>query len=69
MVELQSIARATQWRLDTLHKEPDKLQEGLTVLADGADWNPGSGAGVYTDRKSTRLNSSPGQLSRMPSSA
>ena len=48
MVELQSIARATQWRMDVLHKEPDKLQEGLTVLADGTDWNPGSGAGVYT---------------------
>ena len=27
---------------------PSKPREGLTVLADGTNWNPGSGAGVYT---------------------
>lgn len=31
-----------------LHAEPTRLYTGLTVLADGTDWNPGSGAGVYT---------------------
>lgn len=35
---------------NTLHAEPRKLVEGLTVEADGADWNPGAGAGRYTYR-------------------
>lgn len=35
-------------QLTTLHVEPAKRRPGLTVLADGTDWDPGSGAGVYT---------------------
>lgn len=31
-----------------LHAPPAKTQVGLTVLADGTDWNPGAGQGVYT---------------------
>ena len=27
--------------------EPRKVYEGLIVYADGTDWNPGSGKGVY----------------------
>lgn len=34
--------------LQELHEEPKKLILGMTVLADGTDWDPGSGAGVYT---------------------
>lgn len=34
-------------QLTTLNAEPDKPREGMVVLADGTDWNPGSGAGVY----------------------
>jgi hypothetical protein len=34
--------------LKELHTEPARLYTGLTVLADGSDWNPGSGQGVYT---------------------
>lgn len=34
-------------RLVTLHAQPSKYAEGDVVLADGTDWNPGSGAGVY----------------------
>lgn len=34
--------------LEELHAVPDKLRTGITVLADGTDWDPGSGAGVYT---------------------
>lgn len=34
--------------IDWLHVEPTKVREGLTVGADGTDWNPGSGQGVYT---------------------
>lgn len=31
------------WR----HTPPRKFQAGMVVLADGVDWNPGSGAGMY----------------------
>lgn len=34
--------------LKELHEEPRKLFTGLVVLADGTDWDPGSGAGVYS---------------------
>jgi hypothetical protein len=34
-------------RLNVLHAEPAQVFEGLTVYADGTDWNPGAGAGVY----------------------
>jgi hypothetical protein len=30
-----------------VHVEPEKVEEGLVVNADGTDWNPGSGAGLY----------------------
>lgn len=30
-----------------LHVPPPRPFEGLTVLADGTNWNPGSGAGEY----------------------
>lgn len=33
--------------LETLHNEPAKPRDGLFALADGTDWNPGSGAGAY----------------------
>ena len=33
--------------LDELHVEPTKPRNGLIALADGTDWNPGSGAGFY----------------------
>lgn len=33
--------------LKTYHAAPAKPQEGQVVLADGTDWDPGSGAGVY----------------------
>ncbi|WP_212646385.1 hypothetical protein [Delftia sp. PE138] len=34
-------------RLQELHKEPAKISVGMVVLADGVDWNPGSGSGYY----------------------
>ena len=34
----------------TLHAEPSKLVEGMIRLADGTDWDPGSGAGLYQYR-------------------
>lgn len=34
--------------LKPVYAEPKKFREGLTVLADGTQWNPGAGQGVYT---------------------
>lgn len=33
--------------LDVVHVEPNKLQDGDIRYADGTDWNPGSGRGIY----------------------
>lgn len=50
--ELRSISQAWDQTqqfvlLDTLYAPPKKLREGMVVKADGATWNPGSGAGFY----------------------
>lgn len=34
--------------IEFLSAPPSRLYEGLTVGADGTNWNPGSGKGVYT---------------------
>lgn len=57
MDEFQAIAREWQQTqpfmlLDELHVQPKKPRLGMLVLADGTDWNPGSGAGVYVYRGS-----------------
>jgi len=33
--------------LPELHVQPERLKDGLMVFADGTDWNPGQGRGVY----------------------
>ena len=53
--ELRSIAEAIGNRtpvvwLDMSYAAPKKLSDGMVMLADGATWNPGSGAGVYCYR-------------------
>lgn len=49
--QLQRIAGQQQlmavFGLATQHVEPTKRYAGMIVLADGTDWNPGSGEGVY----------------------
>jgi len=40
-------------QMDTWHEEPEKPQNGMVVLADGTDWNPGSGEGFYGYYNST----------------
>lgn len=30
-----------------VHREPTKPRVGLVAYADGTDWNPGSGEGLY----------------------
>lgn len=34
-------------QFDVLHAEPLKPQDGQLVFADGVDWNPGGGGGLY----------------------
>lgn len=34
-------------RLDITYVEPDKFRDGDIRYADGTEWNPGSGVGVY----------------------
>lgn len=46
-LELEFNVGRDAFYLATLHAEPTKLVEGMVVLADGTNWNPGSGAGVY----------------------
>jgi hypothetical protein len=36
-----------QLRLRTLHVEPARPRPGDLARADGADWNPGGGEGLY----------------------
>lgn len=45
--ELQFIGSGS-FEFEELHAAPTKVYDGLTVFADGTDWNPGSGQGVYT---------------------
>lgn len=50
--ELQELQQQLNAALDLLamvtkHAAPSKLYDGLVVMADGTDWNPGSGQGLY----------------------
>lgn len=36
--------------LKTLHAAPKRIFDGMLVIADGTNWNPGSGAGLYARR-------------------
>ena len=35
-------------RLTETHVEPEKVRDGMIFFADGTDWDPGSGQGIYT---------------------
>ena len=50
--ELDSISSEIQTLSEVLptsvcHAEPKKLMEGMLVYADGIDWDPGLGEGLY----------------------
>jgi hypothetical protein len=50
--ELQAISQADRAStpavyLQALAVAPDKPRDGMVVYANGTNWNPGSGAGVY----------------------
>ena len=53
--ELLALQRATTHAEDViltyLHVAPRKVLPGMLVLADGTDWNPGSGEGAYRRNK------------------
>lgn len=40
---------------DEVHVEPTRKVHGLIVLADGTNWNPGSGRGMYWYNAATSL--------------
>lgn len=48
--ELRRIANALRHEsleLEVLAAEPERYADGKVVYADGTNWNPGSGAGIY----------------------
>jgi len=48
-----SAAFSTIHELDTYHVAPKKARTGMLVIADGTDWDPGAGQGVYCYYNST----------------
>ena len=51
IVEMETlIGEFNQIQFTVLHAEPDRYREGMIVYADGSDWNPGSGGGLYEYR-------------------
>lgn len=48
-----AIAALAEGHLDQVHAAPDKPREGDIRLADGTNWNPGGGQGVYCYYNST----------------
>lgn len=50
MAELENIARSINTpfaTLEMLYVAPTRPRDGMVALADGTNWNPGSGAGFY----------------------
>lgn len=50
--ELEAVSQAMERSselllLDVRNVEPEKPRNGMLVVADGTNWNPGGGAGVY----------------------
>ena len=50
--ETQNIAKAMRdpgefLLMQILNKPPQRVANGMIVMADGVNWNPGSGAGLY----------------------
>ena len=59
-VELEAVSRETREPrpefgvvLPQLNAAPSRVEDGLVVYADGTNWDPGSGEGVYAYYNST----------------
>jgi hypothetical protein len=54
--ELNRIAESFQLfeflQLKVLNNEPERPRQGMLVYADGTNWDPGSGEGVYVYKSS-----------------
>jgi hypothetical protein len=47
-----ALERADPWKtLEVRGIEPEKVVAGMLVIADGTEWNPGSGEGLYRRNK------------------
>jgi hypothetical protein len=46
-ISLALLSTGSQITLPVLNAAPEKPQVGQIVFADGANWNPGSGRGLY----------------------
>jgi hypothetical protein len=42
-----AMRNTSEFVMEELHAEPAKPRLGMVVYADGANWNPGSGEGLY----------------------
>lgn len=45
--ELGRVADGITGDYEATHREPPKLRAGMVRYADGVDWDPGSGEGLY----------------------
>jgi hypothetical protein len=45
--QADAMRRTSEFLMEELHVEPAKPRLGMVVYADGSDWNPGYGAGLY----------------------
>ena len=43
----RSMDRPTVLTFAVSYAPPEKIEDGMVLLADGTSWNPGAGAGVY----------------------
>lgn len=43
----QEMVKSSGIQFQVLNVAPDKPRDGMLVVADGTNWNPGAGAGIY----------------------
>ena len=49
-----TILNQSHLRAERIHAEPERPRGGDIVYADGTDWNPGSGEGIYFFNETTQ---------------